>query len=529
MRKKKQSKKQNQVLDAKLIVGLDFGTTFTKVSFVNPLGIPEVVRSNGKDLLVRTAMLFLLDRIEYGNRAENSRLLDSPKTPFYDEFKRLLGQVGDDGKPPILFIHPGTGQSITVVDLLQMFFEHVLDSVEKEVQGKIGGMVVTVPAYFKDLARQQVRDAAERTGRKVLQLLQEPVAAGLSYLTESAEPGLYMTYDLGGGTFDVTVLDYDGKEIKVKAVDGHSKLGGCDFDMAIREMVLAELQKEHGFAPDSADDAQDLQEFMARITTARHDLSETEVVTLVARVRTAQYQRELRREEFNRLIEPDIDETILTSKRCLVKANIEARELTGIILVGAPTRTPFVEEKVRQALDCPVLAAQDREFCVAKGAAIRAVQLARADSDKELSDAAYEIPVTEVQLKAKTAHALCIGVVDPTDPDRKRHVHHVMIPEQSDIPRTFPDRFTPVRDYATGVEIPITQGEEGAPVTPESVMKTLRLSIKPLPKAERLNSIEVTYSFDEDALIKAHAKDLIGGNEVDAEVAAPSALQQVQE
>ncbi|MCA9442996.1 MAG: Hsp70 family protein, partial [Candidatus Omnitrophica bacterium] len=270
-----------------------------------------------------------------------------------------------------------------------------------------------------------------------------------------------------------------------------------------------------GFSPDPVEDAQDLHELSLKIKQARHDLSETDKISLPIRIRTGQMVCEITRVEFNNLVSGTVEKTIEIAKRALKKAKMKPKDLDGVLLVGGATLMPCVQEAVESAFSVPVMAAQDREFLVAKGAAQHAVRLGA--EVRELADIVKELPVADLVVSNKTAHPLCIAVVDPNDSGKAGTIHHCMIPEQSDIPASVTDRFAPAADHQTGVKIEVTQGTPGKAVEPKEVIYSLDLHLKPLPRDQRKDSVEVTYEFDENGIIHLSGRDLLGGHEAEGQ------------
>ncbi|MCA9449831.1 MAG: Hsp70 family protein, partial [Candidatus Omnitrophica bacterium] len=244
-----------------------------------------------------------------------------------------------------------------------------------------------------------------------------------------------------------------------------------------------------------------------------HDLGETGQISLPVRIRANQMVSNVTRIEFNKLVSGTVEKTIVIAQRALKKANLKPKDLDAVLLVGGATLMPCVKEAVETAFDVPVRAAEDREFLVAKGAALQAVRLGA--QVRELADIVKELPVADILVANKTAHPLCITVVDPMDPAKMRQINYAMIPEQSDIPTSVTDRFAPAVDNQTGVRIEVTQGKPGGPVEPGEIVYSLDLAITPLPREKRKDTIEVTYALDAESMIHVHGKDLVGGGEAE--------------
>jgi molecular chaperone DnaK len=494
-----------------VIIGIDSGTTYVKVARVLTDGRIEVVRVNGKDWQLETAIFLGEDRTEFGQRATNMAV--SAPERYMIEFKRQFGEFDDQGNALVMYVDPKSHKEYSAVDLAALYLGHVKETVEKTLNASIGGVVISCPAHFKDPARRQVQEAGEAAGFNVLGIIDEPVSAAMAYFAETREQGTFIVFDLGGGTLDVTIIEATENGIKVRATDGDCELGGCDFDLHLRQHVLKLFAKDQGFSPDPVEDAQDLQEVLLKTRQARHDLSDSDQVSLPIRIRANQMVCEITRTEFNKLTQGTVDKAIAIAKRALEKAKLNPKDIDAILLVGGATHMPCIPEAVESSFGVPVRADEDREFLVAKGAALQAVRLGA--DDKELADIVKELPVSDIVVSNKTAHPLCITIVGSKDSTKSQMIHHPMIPEQSDIPASVTDRFAPAEDYQSGVKIEVTQGNPGETVKANDVVYSLDLAINRLPRAQRKDSIEVTYTLDAESMIHVHGKDLIGGNEAE--------------
>jgi molecular chaperone DnaK len=267
-RKLKKNPLREAVKTVLFVIGFDFGTTFSKVAVIDETGRIEIVKCKGNDFQAPTLVVFADGKVICGGHAASFAAV-YPRF-FFSEFKRLLGQTDDQGRPLVLGHDPVSGAEITPVSLAGKFMVFMKATVEEELQGTIGGVVITVPAYFTDLGRRQVLEAARLAGLSVLDLLDEPVAAAMTYKAEYDIEGTFVVVDLGGGTFDVTVIRFDQdapEPFKVLATDGDQMLGATDFNLNLLERVLAKFAKEHGYAPDAVDDQADVHELRSKVTT----------------------------------------------------------------------------------------------------------------------------------------------------------------------------------------------------------------------------------------------------------------------
>ncbi|MCK6497784.1 Hsp70 family protein [bacterium] len=502
------------------VIGLDFGTTLSKVSVIDEIGRSVIVKCKGKEIQIASAVVHADGQVICGGHALSYATVFPDS--FFEEFKRLLGQTDGQGRPLVLGHDPKTGAEITPVVLAGEFMTYLKSMVEEELQGEIGGVVITVPAYFTDLGRRHVLEAARLAGLPVLGLLDEPVAAAITYKAEYDIEGTFAVVDLGGGTLDVSLIRFDpdaAEPFKVLATEGDQELGATDFNLNLMEHVLSLFKAEHGYEPDSDQDQADLQELKSKVTVARMDLSEVDSVVIPVRIRTHQTNVTVARSKFEELNQPILDKIVGTVRLTLQKANLEASEVDHFLLVGGGTRMPCVETVVAEAFGRRVMAIKDREFAVAKGAAIQAVNVAKKSSDSEIVSAVLHLPAPEIEIKNKTAHPLCVQVADPANPQSGRVFCHVMIPAQSSIPCSVEQRFTPLADYQQFANVVVCQGEEGTAVLSGTIAGRVNLPLNPpLPRDQRRDSILVRYSIDSDALIHVSAKDLMSGTEVSGDI-----------
>jgi molecular chaperone DnaK len=340
----------------------------------------------------------------------------------------------------------------------------------------------------------------------VLGILNEPTAAGIAYSVDKQKDQVFMVYDLGGGTFDVTILNVQSGRIDTLSTDGNASLGGSDFDDELAKFVLAEFEKQHGIKPKPEENPAFFLDLMERVEQAKRTLSVAQKAVVSVGLEGKQVVVEIKRERLEKMIEPYLDETTERCKKALEAANLKWKDLSSIVLVGGSTRIPAVAKRLEQVSGIKPRMDVEPDLVVAKGAAIDAA-IRLADKGERIVVSGKELPAPAVKKTDVTAHALGCLAIDSLNRIEK---NKVIIPANTPLPAERGERFALLEDNQTAARIVVVQGNDGA--LPQDCHRVGEVILEGLPiRLPREERIRVTYQYDVDGIVHVKAEDEISG------------------
>ena len=502
------------------IIGIDLGTTNSAMAYMSG-GKPNII-ANAQGGRLTPSVVAVDDKggVLVGSPAKN-QAVTNPEGTIYS-VKRLIGRSWNDpevqrdkellpfkmreSKSGGIEVQMG-GEWYTPQEISAKILSKMKKDAEEFLGEKVTEAVITVPAYFDDSQRQATKDAGKIAGLNVQRIVNEPTASALAYGMDKKKEGIIAIYDLGGGTFDISILEIGDGVFEVKSTSGDTHLGGDDFDEKIIDMLITEFKNENGI--DLREDKMALQRLKESAEKAKKELSQNEKVTINIPFITADskgpkhLKRDFTRAELEKLVKDLVDRSIIPCEKALKDAKLKKEDITEVLLVGGMTRMPLVQKTVKEFFGKEPQKSVNPDEVVALGAAVQGGVLAGDVKDITLLD------VTPLSLGIETAG----------------EVMTVLIPRNTTIPvEKVEDRFTTYADNQTAVDIRVLQGER--PMAKDN--KELGIfKLDGIPPAPRgVPRIEVTFKIDANGILQVSAKDKATGKKNDITIKSTTGLSE---
>ncbi|CAI4407532.1 BFP_1a_G0014090.mRNA.1.CDS.1 [Saccharomyces cerevisiae] len=503
------------------VIGIDLGTTNSAVAIMEGK-VPRIIENAEGSRTTPSVVAFTKDGERLvGEPAKRQSVINSENTLFAT--KRLIGRRFEDAEVqrdinqvPFKIVKHSNGdawvearnRTYSPAQIGGFILNKMKETAEAYLAKSVKNAVVTVPAYFNDAQRQATKDAGQIIGLNVLRVVNEPTAAALAYGLDKSEPKVIAVFDLGGGTFDISILDIDNGIFEVKSTNGDTHLGGEDFDIYLLQEIISHFKKETGI--DLSNDRMAVQRIREAAEKAKIELSSTlsTEINLPFITADAAGPKHIRmpfsRVQLENITAPLIDRTVDPVKKALKDARITASDISDVLLVGGMSRMPKVADTVKKLFGKDASKAVNPDEAVALGAAIQAAVLSGEVTDVLLLD------VTPLSLGIETLGG----------------VFTKLIPRNSTIPNKKSQIFSTAASGQTSVEVKVFQGERELVKDNKLIDNFTLAGIPPAPKG--IPQIEVTFDIDANGIINVSAKDLASHKDSSITVAGASGLSDTE-
>ncbi|MCY4399870.1 MAG: molecular chaperone DnaK [Gemmatimonadetes bacterium] len=503
------------------IIGIDLGTTNSVVAVMEG-GEPTVIPNSEGGRTTPSVVAFAKDGERLVGQVARRQAITNPENTVFS-IKRFMGMrhseveaerrrvpytVTRDGSDRVVVELPNGGKNFTPPELSAVILQKMRQTAEDYLGTSVTEAVITVPAYFNDAQRQATKDAGKIAGLQVKRIINEPTAAALAYGLDKKKDEVIAVFDLGGGTYDISILEIGDGVFEVKATNGDTHLGGDDFDQVLIDWLVAEFKKDQGI--DLSKDSMALQRLKEASEKAKMELSSTTSTDINLPFITATQEGpkhlnyQLSRAKFEHLVDDLIQRTIPPMRKALADAGLKPADIDEVVLVGGSTRIPKIQQAVEEFFEQEPHRGVNPDEVVAVGAAIQGGVLAGDVKDVLLLD------VTPLSLGIETLGGVMTSLIErnTTIPTKKTEV------------------FSTAEDTQTTVEIHVLQGERKMAIDNRTIGKFQLTGIPPAPRG--VPQIEVTFDIDANGILHVTAKDRATAKEQKVRIEASSGLSDAE-
>ncbi len=479
-----------------MIVGIDLGTTFSVAAYVDDNGTPHVITNRDGKNTTPSVVMFDDGEIIVGQQAKNNAQLDPMNVSQF--VKRQMGNKD-------YYFETDDGERYSAEDISARILKRIREDCESVLNAKVDQAVITVPAYFNDAQRQATMDAGKIAGLDVMAVINEPTAAALAYGVMKDDHQKVMVYDLGGGTFDVTIIEINEGKVRVLATHGNRNLGGFDFDNRLINYVAEQFMERTQI--DIEDDDEAMQVLRSRCEEAKIALSNSEKYRVsISAQRCKPEKIEITRAKFEELIRSLILETEVSVDIALEESGLSPRDIDKVLLVGGSTRIPAVRDFIAAKMNTNPSGELNPDEAVAVGAAIYANDLVKqkmhgngAGGTGTSSTKDREIPMPVIQ--DVNSHGL--GVVISREDGTKGN--SIIIPRNQPIPATASEVYATVVDNQTQIQLQVTEGDDDD-LSYVNVIGTAEIKMNPHPAG---SPVRVDLGYDQNGIVMGRVYDLV--------------------
>lgn len=501
-------------------VGIDLGTTYSSIAQLTEQGEPKSLdNADGKTITPSVVLLGEDGKVIVGPSFERMSL-EKPQN-IVEAIKRQMGNKD--------YFVVYQGKKLTPEFISALILKKMKQDAEQQI-GPIANAVITVPYYFNDVRRKATQDAGRIAGLNVIDIINEPTAATLAYAWQKGELGkadrgnaerTILVYDLGGGTFDVTVVRYTPTSFKVLATDGDVMLGGLDWSRRVVDQVAEQFEKK--FKVDPREEPETMMQLTQDCEMAKRELSHKAQTPISVYYRGNSLTVALTRGDFERITADLMQRTRDTTELVMQQAGVGVGELDEVVLVGGSTHMPVVTSMLREVTGKEPSREVAPEEAVAEGAAIHAAILeAKATGGSSRLGQAINQRLRSVNTIDVNSHSLGVKISDPNN--RERKINHIMIPKNTSIPYNITQRFVTNSANQQRIHICVLEGDA---VDPTACTTIGDFRIFNLPANLPAGSpVEVTYSYDKNGRISVKARELTGNKEAETEIVRDSGLEE---